>query len=186
MNLAKYKKFFLAFLFIFFGVVFRIFLNEQFHIPNFEAVTAMALLSGVFFKGIYSALIPLNIVFLSDLYFGNSPVYLFTWSAFVLIGLFGNIVSRDSKHYIFKVMGSGILSVMFFYVWTNFGWWLTSHMYSMDFQGLVQCYVAAIPFLKNQLFSVLLFVPIFNSLLSWIFNYSKKRQTESKLKTSLS
>jgi len=186
MNLAKYKRFFLAFLVIIFSVGFRIFLNEQFHIPNFEAVTAVALLSGIFFKGIYSALIPLSVVFFSDLYFGNSQVYLFTWSAFILIGLFGNILNRNSKDYIFKVMGSGILSVIFFYIWTNFGWWLTSHMYPMSFQGLAQCYVMAIPFLKNQLLSVLLFIPIFDLLFSWIFNYFKAYQAELKPKISLS
>jgi hypothetical protein len=185
MNLSRYKKFFLALLFIFSGVAFRIFLNEQFRIPNFEAVTAISLLSGVFFKGIYSVLIPLNIIFFSDLYFGNSAIYLFTWSAFVLIGLFGNIIIRNSKHYIFKLTGSGVFSVIFFYAWTNLGWWLTSYMYPMNLHGLIQCYVAAIPFLKNQLLSVIFFVPVFNLLFSRVFNYFEKHETESKFKTSL-
>jgi len=170
MSLIKYKNFFLAFLFIFFGIVFRIFLNKQFHIPNFEAVTAIALLSGVFFKGIYSVLIPLNIMFFSDLYFGNSAIYLFTWSAFILVGLFGNILNRDSRNYTFKLMGLGVLSVLFFYAWTNFGWWLISGMYPISLQGLVQCYLMAIPFLRNQLLSAFIFIPGLNLIFSFLFD----------------
>ncbi|XOB41003.1 MAG: DUF6580 family putative transport protein [Candidatus Nealsonbacteria bacterium] len=179
-----YLKIPLAALVIFFGVVFRIFLNEQFHIPNFEAVTALSLLSGVFFRGFYSILIPLNIMFFSDFYFGNSVIYLFTWSAFALIGIFGNILKRNSKHLHLKSTGLGILSVLFFYIWTNFGWWLTSNMYSMDLGGLIECYLMAIPFLKNQLLSVLLFVPGFSLIFSRAFIFLKKYGKELKTKIS--
>jgi len=182
----KYMKIFLAALIIFFGVVFRIFLNEQFHIPNFEAVTAISLLSGVFFRGFYSVLIPLNIMFFSDFYFGNSVIYLFTWSAFALIGVFGNILKRKARQLHLKSTGLGILSVLFFYAWTNFGWWLTSGMYSMDLGGLIECYLRAIPFLKNQLLSVLLFVPSFSLIFSRMFSFFKKYEKELKAKISLS
>ena len=60
----------------------------------------------------------------------------------------------------------GILSVIFFYLFSNFGWWLTFEMYPMTIQGLIQCYIAGLPFLKNQLLSSLLFVPTFALIFS--------------------
>ncbi len=182
----NYIKILSAALVIFFGAVFRIFLNKYFHIPNFEAVTALSLLSGVFFRGTYSVLIPLNIMFFSDLYFGNSAIYFFTWSAFALIGIFGNILKRNSKHLHLKSTALGVLSVLFFYAWTNFGWWLISNMYSMDMMGLIECYLRAIPFLKNQLLSVLLFVPSFSLIFSRVFIFLKKHEKKLKIKISLS
>ena len=144
------KKILFAIFIVILGVVFRIFLNKVIGIPNFEAVTAISLLSGSFLGGFFAPLIPLLIIFLSDLYFGNVSVYFFTWSAFILIGVFGIFFKRDSKHYFLKISGGGILSVLFFYLWTNFGWWLTFGMYPMTFEGLIVAFIAGLPFLKNQ------------------------------------
>ncbi len=163
------KKVLFAISIIIFGVAFRIFLVEVVGIPNFEAVTALSLVSGSFLGGIFAPIIPLSVIFLSDIYFDNTLVYLFTWSAFILIGIFGTLVKRNSKHHFFKITGLGILSVLFFYLWTNFGWWLTSGMYQMTFPGLIKCYIAALPFLRNQLFSVLIFAPIFSSIFLLVF-----------------
>ena len=172
----KKKKILFAVFVILLGVVFRIFLNKVVGIPNFEAVTALSLVTGSFLGGFYAPFIPLLIIFLSDLYFGNTSVYFFTWSAFILIGIFGTIFKRNSKYYFLKISGGGILSVLFFYLWTNFGWWLTFGMYPMTFKGLIQCYIAGLLFLKNQLISVLIFVPSFGFLFSFISNKLKIKE----------
>lgn len=163
------RKITLAVFIIFFGVVLRIFLNEKVSIPNFEAITSLSLLSGSFLGGIFAVITPLFMMFFSDLCFGNTSVYLFTWSAFVLIGIFGTLIKRSSKHYFLKSTGMGILSVLFFYLWTNFGWRLISGMYSMNLWGLIQCFVAGLPFLKNQLLSVLIFTPFFGLVFSFFY-----------------
>ena len=164
----KYKILF-AISVILLGVFSRVFLNKFIAIPNFEMITALSLISGSLLGGIFAPLIPLLIIFLSDIYFGNTIIYLFTWSAFALIGIFGILFKRNSKHYYLKITGGGIVSVLFFYFWTNFGWWLVSGMYPMNFQGLITCYLAAIPFLKNQLVSVLTFTPILVLIFTPIF-----------------
>ena len=176
------KKIIIAIFIIIFGLAFRVFLNEQIGIPNFEAVTAVSLVSGSFLGGFFAPLIPLSVIFLSDLYFGNASVHFFTWSAFILIGLFGIFFKRNSKHYFLKISGGGILSVLFFYLWTNFGWWLTSGMYPMTSGGLISSYIAGLPFLKNQLASVLIFIPAFILIFSSIFDkflirVTKKNET---------
>ena len=172
------KKIFFVISIIIFGVVFRIFLNEKIGIPNFEAVTALSLISGSFLGGVFAPIIPLSIMFFSDIHFGNTSVYLFTWSAFILVGVFGTFFKRSSKYYFLKITGVGVFSVLFFYLWTNFGWWLVSGMYPMNFQGLIQSYVAGFPFLKNQLASVLIFTPLFGLIFSQIFDKLFARETK--------
>ena len=162
------KKIGLAISVIIFGVLFRIFLVKVVGIPNFEAITALSLVSGSFLGGVFAPIVPLTIVFLSDIYFGNILVYLFTWTAFILVGIFGVFFKKNSKYYFLKITGGGVLSVLFFYLWTNFGWWLTTEMYEMTIQGLIKCYIAGLPFLKNQLFSVLIFAPAFSLIFSLV------------------
>ncbi len=164
------EKILLTIFIIFFGVIFRIFLNEAIGIPNFEPVTAIALTSGSFLGGTFAFIIPLLIIFLSDIYFGNTSVYLFTWSAFISIGIFGSFFKRNTKYYFLKISAGGILSVFFFYLWTNFGWWLTSGMYPMNLGGLFQSYIAGLPFLRNQLASVLIFTSLFSLIFSLVLN----------------
>ena len=174
------RKIILAILIIIFGVIFRIFLKEKVGIPNFEAVTALSLVSGSFLGGIFAPIIPFFITFLSDIYFGfgHHPIYFFTWSAFILIGVLGILFKRNSKYYFLKISGGGILSVLFFYLWTNFGWWLTFGMYPMNFEGLITSYIAGLPFLKNQLASVLIFTPLFSLIFSLVFGKLFEKETK--------
>jgi len=180
------KKIILTILIVLLGTFLRIFLNEKVAIPNFEAVTSLSLLSGSFLGGIFGAISSLLMVFFSDLYFGNTQIYLFTWSAFILIGVSGSLIKNNSKHYILKITGLGVSSVLFFYLWTNFGWWLISGMYEMSLLGLIRCYVAGIPFLKNQLVSVLIFTPTFGLIFSLFSGkvFSKQFQINTAKKLS--
>jgi len=40
---------------------------------------------------------------------------------------------------------------MGYWLWTNFGCWLTMPEYSKNIAGLIQCYTMGLPFLKNQI-----------------------------------
>jgi len=183
MDFKNSKKFFLIVTIVVFGTFLRIFLNEKVKIPNFEVMTTISLLSGSFFGGTIAMLIPVLIMFLSDLYFGNTIIYFFTWSAFILITIFGNFIKKDSKNFLIKITGAGIFSVLFFYLWTNFGWWLTFGMYPMNFSGLIQCYLAGLPFLKNQLISAIIFAPglaIIFSLLFKLFRVTREERIANK------
>lgn len=182
MTFSEIGKIIFAISIILFGVVLRIFLNEKIGIPNFEGVTALSLLSGSFFGGIYSFFIPFLMMFFSDLYFGNTLIFIFTWSAFVLVGVFGTLIKKNSKYYLFKITGAGIFSTLFFYMWTNFGWWLTFGMYPMTAQGLLECYLAGLPFLKNQLISAIIFTMSFTPVFSLISNFVKVNKKEVEIK----
>jgi hypothetical protein len=68
-----------------------------------------------------------------------------------------------------NVFITSISSSLLFFVITNFGVWLSGSIYSLDFQGLITCYVMAIPFYKG---TVLGFI-CYSSLLFGILEFSK-------------
>jgi len=74
---------------------------------------------------------------------------LFTYSGFAAIIFLGSRFSLRSWHSLFLYI---FCSSLGFWVWTNFGVWLTSGLYSNNFAGLSACYMAALPFLSNSLF----------------------------------
>ncbi|HKK11665.1 MAG TPA: DUF6580 family putative transport protein, partial [Flavobacteriaceae bacterium] len=76
------KKQFVILLFIVAAALFRLLP----HLPNVTPVTAMALFSGVYFTNKkYAFLIPLLVMFLSDIVLGFSYITLFVYASFVLV-----------------------------------------------------------------------------------------------------
>ena len=171
--------------FILWGILSR----TVFHLgTNVEFVTAISISSGILLKGRKIAfLIPLVIMFISDIFLGTTNIFLFTWTGFLFPVLMGSMIVKfiktvKNKKYL-KLGGislaAGISSSIFFYIWTNFGHWLTTNMYAKDLNGLIDCYINALPFLKPQMAGNLIFVPIF--ILATFFILSYKRNINKHL-----
>lgn len=177
--MKKYNYLVLASILILLGITTR----TVFHIkPNLEFVTACSLAAGFFFrKNTYAVLIPVFIMFGSDLIIGNTNIYIFTWTGFLVSFLVGVAMKsgrfKNFTNSVLKFTGfsqlAAIVSTLLFFLWTNFGVVVTTNMYSKDFSGLIQSYINGLPFLKIQLAGNLLIVPaIF--LLSYLVINSKK------------
>jgi hypothetical protein len=69
--------------------------------------------------------------------------------------------------------GMGILSSMIFFIWTNFGVWIEWNMYAHTWQGLMQCYLMALPFFKMNLLGNLVIIPVVSITLVLVLKYSK-------------
>jgi len=150
------------------------------HMPNFTPLGAMALFGGAYLKNKYHALvIPIASLWLSDLVLNNFifsfysdftwfyPGFLWQYTSFILITIIGYFFLKKVN---FKnVFITSISSSLLFFVITNFGVWLSGSIYSLDFQGLITCYVMAIPFYKG---TVLGFI-CYSSLLFGILEFSK-------------
>lgn len=54
------------------------------------------------------------------------------------------------------IAGSLAASLLFFVI-TNFGVWISGELYPRTAEGLSQCYIMALPFLKNQVAGDLFF-----------------------------
>ncbi|HRO65711.1 MAG TPA: hypothetical protein PKU78_05810, partial [Candidatus Dojkabacteria bacterium] len=92
--------------------------------PNVEFVTIASLGAGYFMNNKKLAMIvPLVIMALSDAVIGNTSIFLFTWSAFLLTPLIGVALSRVNKekgnaYPALAGLGGSLLSVLIFYLWT--------------------------------------------------------------------
>lgn len=163
-NSSEYKKIIIALGIIIFGVLGRFFMLKFVGIPNFEIITALTLVSAVFLGRIWGIVVPLSIIAITDVVIGNGSVLIFTWSAFAIIGIFGSIFKkyqiRNAKYQILGMTGLGIGSSVFFFLYTNFGWWLMTNMYVHTWDGLIQAYIMGLPFFKNNLVGNLIFVPM--------------------------
>jgi len=131
------------------------------HPPNFTAVPAMALFSGVLFGRRWLAFaVPLMAMALGDLvlgmfvygtdaFIGATPVYLCI-CAMVWIG-FRATLSLGG------VVGGAVVSTGTFFLITNLSVWAFGGLYPMTLAGLAACYAAAIPFALNMLASSLVY-----------------------------
>ena len=127
------------------------------HPPNFTPIGAMALFGGVYFarKEVAFA-VPLAAMFLSDLALGVIQYGHAIWRPmpFVYIGFFvtvllGRIIHSNPRpaRIIAATLGGSVL----FYVISNFGVWVGGSLYPRTLDGMITCYVAAIPFFRNML-----------------------------------
>lgn len=133
------------------------------HLPNVETVTAATLLAGMLLGGRASWVIPLVVVGVSDMFLGNDLILLYTWSAWVGIGLLSRVLKGRTQSVFggsLLLTGASLCSTFIFYAWTNFGVWQLSGMYPHTGLGLLASYVMGLPFLKFQLLGNLMLVPI--------------------------
>ncbi len=136
------------------------------HPVNFTPLGAMMLFGGVQAKRFkLSILIPFAALFLSDLYLNNFMYHSEQWTwfykgapwvygAFVLVFLIGRIFQPKLG---LKLAFTAISGSIVFFLVTNFAVWYGSTMYTQDTAGLVQCFVAALPFFQNSIFGDLIY-----------------------------
>jgi hypothetical protein len=128
------------------------------HPPNFTPLFAMALFGGAYFGSRIAAFaVPLAAMFLSDLALGILlygtaifPSMPFVYAGFALTVLLGCWVRRRQCSPV-AIAGAALASSILFFVVSNFGVWLQWHLYPKTLEGLVACYIAALPFYRNTL-----------------------------------
>lgn len=129
------------------------------HPPNFAPIGAMALFGGACFADRRAAfLVPLAAMFLSDLAIaalrGNLSLGLHRLIP-VVYGSFALIVCLGfwlrTRRALVPIAGATLATSVLFFVLTNFGVWALGSWYPKTWEGLVACYVAAIPFFHNTL-----------------------------------
>lgn len=131
------------------------------HPANVTPVIAMALLSGAAFqRKAWSVALPLAAMFISDAALGFHDQMVSVYGSIVLVALLGVALSRRKTP--LRVGAASVASSLLFFVITNFTIWVGSDMYPRTGAGLVECYVMALPFLRNALlgdlgFSAVLF-----------------------------
>jgi len=144
----------LAMILILVGILLRFAPHE----PNFTPVAAIAIFSGVYLNKKYSFLIPLALMIASDLALGLHNVVVFTWGSFIVVTFLGLWVKKHKS--VSRIFAGSVISSVIFYVISNFGVWLMG-WYPRDLTGLINCYVMALPFLRNFTLGTLVYSAVF-------------------------
>ena len=133
------------------------------HPPNFTSLLALsfyipAILGIKFIPALLVSFI------ITDFIIGLHGVTLFTWGSVILIGLMSKFFIKT----IFTRLSGSLLGAFLFFIITNFGVW-SSGVYGYTVNGLINCYILAIPFFSYSLLSTI----IFSTLIETVYNLYK-------------
>ncbi len=146
------------------------------HPWNFTAIGAIALFGGAHFTSRWASLVlPLAALVLSDFVLGLHDVMPFVYLGFLLSVVIGWAL-REERGAV-RVGTYTLAASAIFFIVSNFGVWVMSGFYAMNLQGLIECYVKAIPFLGNQVAGDL----FFTSVLFAGYAFAKKLAPQSLL-----
>lgn len=152
---------------------------------GFSPVIAIALFAGFIIKQRdLSFVLPLLALFVSDIVIH----VLYTQNLFPYAGFYGG----QWKHYLIllvatligwmlkgrsnaSLLAGSVIAPTVFFLMSNFMVWTgtTEAVYSKDFNGLMTCYAAGLPFYKNALIATLVFLPAILVL----YNYMTRKKT---------
>ena len=126
------------------------------HPPNFTPIGAMALFGGAYFGSRAAALAaPLAAMLLSDVVLALTHGWSLGWMTVVIYGCIAASVwlgtRLRTRVRVPSVGTNSLLSALIFFVVTNFAVWAGGSFYPMNVAGLLECYVAALPFFGNTL-----------------------------------
>lgn len=129
------------------------------HPSNFSPIAALALFGGAQFADKRLAfIVPLAAMLLSDLVLGFHALIPVVYGSFALIVCLGFWVRRNQN--IWRLGSAALFGAVLFFVVTNLGVWLLGSFYPKTGAGLMECYVAAIPYFKNTLLSDLFYTAL--------------------------
>ena len=160
------------------AVATKLIFASQLVMGGFTPIFAIALFSGMIVKNKNAAfLLPLIALFVSDvvieiLFRTNNFAFkgfykgqIFNYALLLGTALIG--WALRGKNYASIALGA-VAAPTFFFLVSNFTVWLASTItYSKDVSGLIACYVAGLPFYKNEIIATFFFLPV----IMFAYNY---------------
>jgi len=162
--------------------------NNAIALSNFTPVGAVALFGGTYFTDKWKAyLVPLCTLFVSDMILNYlySSRLIIDYSATIWVYLsFAIIVfigTRIKKVNLLSVGAASVLSVVIFWLLTDFPWLYGGALYPHTLLGYEQSLIAAIPFQRNMLLGDV----VFGLLLFGGFELAKNKFSVLRTNTNL-
>ena len=121
------------------------------HPPNFTSLIALSFYVPFIFGRQFIPAVILSFA-ITDLLIGYHYSTFFTWGSVLLIGLISNHFGKT----LIKRLSGALVGAIIFFIVTNFGVWV-SGMYEYSLNGIIACYIAAIPFFAYSAISTILF-----------------------------
>jgi len=121
------------------------------HWPNFTPVAAIAIFGGAYInRKALAFILPIIAMLISDLIIGFHTTMIAVYAGMIAAVGIGMLLRNRVKAG--NVAIASVSSSVIFFLITNFAAWYTGLMpYSRDFSGIIQSYVAGIPFFSYSL-----------------------------------
>lgn len=150
------------------------------HVANIAPIAALALFSGVYMKKTYAFVVPIAVMFVSDIVveFYALPIMAAVYGSFALIVLLGIMLKQQKT--VSRTIGTTVLGSLLFFAVTNWAVWAFGSLYTPTLSGLAQSYLMGLPFLKGTLVGDLLYVTAFFGIYEYATKALKKRAVERK------
>lgn len=150
------EKFIIALILIALGAACRLLPHPW----NFAPIAGVALFSGAYLGRRWAVVVPTAAMILGDLFLGfyEWPLLITVYGCFILTGLIGSLIKKKSPA---NVVLASLTCSFIFFIATNWAVWQFSPWYVKTFEGLVACYVAALPFFRNTLLGDLFYTGVF-------------------------
>lgn len=122
------------------------------HPMNFAPIGALGLFSGAYVMDRRAWLIPIAALLISDIFIGfYTPVIMLSvYASFAISAVLGRY-ALSQKRSVIRIGGAAVASATTLFVLSNFTLWTTGLYYPLTMEGLVTCFVRAIPFYGNTL-----------------------------------
>jgi hypothetical protein len=119
------------------------------HPANITAIGAIGLFSGAR-HGVRKGMLLTGLTMgISDAVLGFHPLMWATYGSFFAAVILGAVLLR--RRTVLRVVTITTMSGVLFFIVTNFAVWTQGLLYPKTLTGLIACYIAAIPFLRNSL-----------------------------------
>ena len=114
-------------------------------------MAAIALFAGYYFSKKWAIILTLAIMFISDISLGfyDWKLMAVVYGCMALTVLVGAIIKKYQSGLV--VLNSSLAISIIFFLVTNLAVWLFSSWYVHSWSGLMNCYVLALPFFRNNL-----------------------------------
>ena len=130
------------------------------HLPNFTPIGGMALFGAAHGSRRSALIAPLAALALSDIFIGGHATMPYVYASFVIIALMGMFVFRNGVS-MPRVVGASMASSLILFAVSNFGVWAAGTLYPPTWQGLMSCYLMALPYLRNTMLGDLFYAGVF-------------------------
>ena len=160
------------------SIIFLVSLTRIFqHTPNFTPILALAIFGGAYLPNRITAIsLPIISMFISDLIIGFHSQIFTVYATIILLSILGHLMkTKNFKNFAI----TGFTGSLIFFIITNFSVWLGGSLYPLTIDGIIQCYIMAIPFFHNTLISTILFLTI----LFFGYTFAEKKISNLKIST---
>ena len=144
-------------IFLFVGFFLLLITSRVFSdIPNFTPTLSLIIFASYYFRNLtISSSIVLLSQIVSDIFIGFYSYIFFVYGSFLVIIYIAPIIMK--KLTTMSVLVTSVISPSIFFIISNFGVWFAGSLYTRDLNGLIECYVAGLPFYDESLLSTILF-----------------------------